>query len=285
VRSTKGLRARWSISFDAPMTLAVHLDGAFVAIRPLSPRPPELDPRWETAPIDAYLAEIRAFAKETRFDDLFEKQAAYRAAVEERFASMLAKDPIVPWFHATFGKRKAEFLLSPGLLTGLRNFGVRAVRPGGGEEIVQIMFLEDPDATGAPRPTAITFETVVHELAHSYVNPTFDPKMAEMEATAGPVFALVETAMKAQHYATYTHMVNEAVVRALVVVYLNETRGKEAAKANLAQQIKLGFLWTGELAQALWDAKKKGKGKLAPAVMIETAKGVFASWLAARASK
>src|SRR5262249_11862886 len=156
-------------------------------------------------------------------------------AVEKRFRDFLADKPVVAWFDAAFGRRKGtSYHLVPGLLTGPMSYGVSA--PG---VFVEVMTLGASDE--------MTHGLLAHELAHSYVNPIVEAQRWD----ALPSYAKVRDVMARQAYTTQVLFVDESVVRALTVLYLGDRVGAEAARRSLAEQEKLGFLWTAELAAAL----------------------------------
>jgi hypothetical protein len=280
VAATRELRARFSISYDAPIKLAVYLDASFKPLRPLSPTPPGLDKRWEGAPIDDYLAKVRDFSAKARFDDFYRAHAGYYQSVEAAFRASLAKTPIIPWFDAAFRARKgARYSVIPGLLTGPMNYGTSATHRDGGEDIVQVMYLENPDAQAVPHPTERTLELLAHEFAHSYIHPLLE--LESFRESGQPVFARVEPAMRAQAYTTYPIMVEESVVRAVTILYLRDRSSAEHAARSLAEQQRLSFLWMSELVTALDDVRKKQHGHFAAAPLGQAVKSVLASWLAA----
>jgi hypothetical protein len=279
VRSTRGLRARWGIAHDAPISLAVHLDDSFAPVRPLAPAPSDLDARWREAPLDGYLAEVRAFARESGFLTFFDEQARIRGLVEDRYRAIVGDHRVIQWFDRTFGKRpRASYLVAPGLLTGPNAYGARAARADGGEDVVQVVMLEDPDADGVPRLSEVTLEVLVHELAHNYVNPMLDGHANQLRASAEPVFRSVEAAMNAQKYGTPEIMVNESVVRALTILFLRDAGAQTHALRSLAKQQELSFLWTPELADGLDRARRRAGGKLTPPALVATTHTVLAAW-------
>jgi len=90
---------------------------------------------------------------------------------------------------------------------------------------------------------------MVHEIAHSYINPVFAKHRSELEPAGANVFALVEKQMSAQHYTDPMTMLYESGVRAVVVNYMREKHGDAAgARAARAEQ-RAGFLWINELAE------------------------------------
>ena len=163
------------ISYDAAMTLAAQLDENLDPVGPLAPLPEGLDRRWEGVDLANVLDEVRAFASTTRFDEFMASQHEYVSAVEDAFRSFVASRPVLDWFDGVFGARvSAGYHVVPGLLTGQMSYGVHA----GADEIYAIMSLEAPDQAGVPALGPLTEEYLVHELAHSYVNPVVREHMS-----------------------------------------------------------------------------------------------------------
>ena len=180
------------------------------------------------------------------FADFFAAHRAYYAAVEERVRDAVARENPVPWFDAFFGARPgARYIVAPGLLTGPHNFGVHT-----DTELYQVLGVERADAAGLPILTDESMRLLVHEMAHSYVNPLLAAHRAELEGPAQQLFALVADRMRAQAYPTWDIALNEMVVRAVTVAY---TRERKPALAAMAQrdELRRGFLWTRELADLL----------------------------------
>ena len=277
VTESAELVRRNGISYDAVVELAAHLNPSLAPAVPLDPLPPGLDPRWESVDIDGYLAQVRGFAAASDFEAFYEMQAEYRAEVEDAFTAFLAGKPVIDFFDSVFGPLNASYRVVPGLLTGGFGFGTMARVPGG-LDVTDVAFLEAPDSEGVPHPTTRSLEFLVHEFAHSYVNPIFDPKADAMRASAEPLFRQFEQEMRDQAYTSYPIMVDEAVVRALTVVYLREQVGGDAAEASIAEQEQLSFAWTRELADAI-EAELERSGRLEPAALVAITQGVFEDWL------
>ena len=275
VAATASLRARSGISFDAPMQFAVHLDPTTFgpAVR-LDPPPSGLDGRWRAVDRAAYAALVQDFARTSGFAEFWESQATTRHAVEERYRDVLAAHPIVSWFDGVFGPRDAAYHLAPGLLTGPMAYGVRATRKDGGEDLVQVMYLEAVDAAGLPQPGERTVEYLVHELAHSYVNPICDP-VEELAVAAQPLFERTAAAMRKQNYTTPLILVDESVVRAVTILYLRERGTPDQAARSLSEQRALSFSWTDDLATALAAARASRSGRLTPADLVAAARATF----------
>lgn len=254
----QGLRADYGISFDAPVDLAVYLDPATLQpTRPLAPPPPGLDPRWDGAPIDPFLAALADFADVGEFDRLFAENAAYRAEVEERLGAAIADQPIVDSFENLFGPRPGtDFQIVPGLLTGPYNYSATAVAPDGSGVFVQVI--------GVEFPAGQTLELVVHETAHAYVNPIFDARIDELAAVTAPAFASVEPQMRAQHYVDALTMVNELVVRAVTILYVRDHVDDDRAAALTLEEEGRGFRWIAPLVTELDGLRTQYRGRPIP---------------------
>ena len=271
VVSFRELRSSHSIGYDAAMTLAAQLDEQLAPVRPLLPLPEGLDVRWEGVDLDRVLGEVRDFAAEARFDDFLASQRGYIAAVEGAFRSFVGSRPVGDWFDGVFGPRqRTGYHVVPGLLTGLMSYGVHA----GADEIYAIMSLEAPDADGIPTLGLLTEEYLVHEFAHTHVNPVVREHIEVFDGPA-PLIDGSASAMEQQHYLTRENVVDESIVRALTVLYLRDEVGLEAARQSLEMQHRLGFTWTLDLALALATAIEAGEGTLTDERMIEAAAGVL----------
>ncbi|MDB4962414.1 MAG: hypothetical protein JWP01_2413 [Myxococcales bacterium] len=248
VAATRALRASHSISWDAPIVLAVHLDDQLELVNP--DELPSIDARFTGADVASYAAQLRAFAADTRLDAFLAAQRPYIEQVEARMRAIIDAENAVAWFDTFFGaKAKARYRVIPGLLAGHRNFGARARLPDGTLELYQVLGMTAAD--GLPAATTDSIALLVHEMAHSYINPVLHTQRAALEAPGSKLFALVEKQMRAQAYGDWTTLANESVVRALVVIYLRDRKGEVAALAELRAQEQLGFRWTTPLVTEL----------------------------------
>lgn len=165
---------------------------------------------------------------------------------------LVANDDIVGWFDGFFGKHaEVRYRLVPGLLNGPSNYGARAARLDGSEEFYQIVSLENLDDEELPRPSDVTAELIVHEMAHSYVNPIVDRHLEELRPSLSHIFPLVAKAMASQAYGRWETMARESGVRAVTILFLRDRRGKRAAAQQVRDEQRNSFFWVGELADQL----------------------------------
>ena len=245
VAATRELQAKYSISYDAPMQLAVRLDDKLALTDEAGVR--AADARWTKPDIAGYVAKVREFAEATTFDAFFTAHAAHYQVVADKLRAVVDAEQPVAWFDSQFGPRKnVRYIVVPALLAGPRNFGVHRNLPDGSLEMFQILGVSGTD--GMPIVDDDTVGLLVHEMAHSYVNPLFEKHHAELEKAGTAIFALVEKRMRDQKYGTWQIMMNEAGVRALTVLYMGVKKGNEAGRIALKQELRHGFVWTDELA-------------------------------------
>ena len=274
VAATRALIEHHGISFDAPMDLAVHLDDKLALRGPLT------DERWRGIDIAGYVAKLQAFAARGQLDAFLAGHGAYFAAVEARLRSEIEREDPQSWFDALFGPRAgARTIVVPGLLEGPNNYGVRFEARDGALEMYQVIGLAEPDAQGLVTLTEPVLELLVHEMAHSYINPMFATRRDALEAAGKAVFALVEPAMRRQSYTTWNVMLNEAGVRAVTALYVRDRKGASAATTTTREQVRLGFVWTAELTDLLAGYERGRHGDLA-AFMPE-----LEAWLGALAAR
>ncbi|MGN6105353.1 MAG: DUF4932 domain-containing protein [Kofleriaceae bacterium] len=246
VAATRELRARHSISFDAPMQLAVHLDDQLAVFG--AGELAEIDSRWRGVDVEAYAAQLRAFAADSKLDAFLGAHRDDHRAVAAAVRPMIEAARPVAWFEGWFGARPdVRAIVAPALLAGPMNYGARASRDWD-TELYQVLGVDAADGTITPDDA--TIELLVHEMAHSYVGPLLD--RTDAFARAGEtIHPLVAREMDAQHYVEWNTIVEESLVRALAVLYLREHRGAQVAANAARDDLRRGFLWINELAELL----------------------------------
>lgn len=263
VAAVRELRSKHSISFNAPVALAVHLDPKTLKPRvPLSPFPDRLDSRWRNAPTADFLEKVRAFSKDTDFDGFFAKQGKYVNAVAGRYRKALKRRDPLAWCQAFFGpKAKVQVLVTPGLLCGPNGYGTSVLLPGGAEELRPILGVARVDAKGLPvltDPRSLA-GFLQHEIAHAYVNPAVDANAAALEAAGRRLWQPVAEAMKQQAYDNWKVTLYETLVRASTVLYLKDRFGEPAAASAQAAHRGRSFLWIAEVVQAMDRYRKQDR--------------------------
>ncbi len=255
IKLARELRRKSGISYDAPMTLAIHLNDAtkLEGIVPLDPRPEGVDQRWKPDEMSAFLEAARTFSHDANFEKFFNDHKPLYATATQRMGAALSRDGHIEWFESFFGKRPAaKFHLVLGMLNGGQCYGTHA-RVGDREELYCILGVWNTDANGEPTFPKQVLPFVVHEFCHSYANPLIDSHLAQLGSAGETLFKKNEPIMRRQAYASGQIVLRESLVRACVVRYRNAIEGPDAAKAEIAQQEKLGFAWISDLSNLLGE--------------------------------
>ena len=258
VRLARKLRQDRGISYDACMSMAVHIiDTQSCQERiPFEPRPESLDSRWTTENAREFLAATRQFVKDSNFNDFFAAHKSLYETAQSRLEDYLKKNAHMEWFDEYFGARpEANFTIFLGLLNGPSNYGATFCTPDGKEELYCILGIWKTDNKGLPVFDDSVMETVVHEFCHSYANP-FTAKYKTELNKYSKLFEPVADRMSAQAYGSWQTCVNEHIVRALTTRYAYLKVNKEAGDNSLKSEKQRSFFYVPALCESLKNYEK-----------------------------
>jgi hypothetical protein len=259
VKLAAQLRETRGVSFDAPMSMAVHLSDGFELKEriPFDPQPENLDGRWRLEEAREFLEKARQFVKETKFEEFFTAHQPLYDQATGRMEEMLRQEAQLGWFEEFFGARPgATFNVVLGMLNGGSCYGPR-IKVGNMEELYCMLGVWKCDSAGTPSFDASMLSTIVHEFCHSYANPVVDAHLDDLEAVGQKLYAAVSGAMRRQAYGSWETMMRESLVRACVVRYLAAVEGKGAAKRQINQEVGRQFLWMEGLSDTLAEYEAK----------------------------
>jgi hypothetical protein len=256
VKLARELRRSRGVSYDAVMSMAVHLDNTRnLQLRvPLEPWPAGLDGRWPRQRVPEFLEAAREFAQQADFPGFLVKhQPLYEMSVS-RMRAVLEKDAHLEWFDEFFGRRpKAAFTVALGLLNGGGSYGLHCRTPDGQEDLYCVLGVWLIDDEGKPRFTRDVLDVVVHEFCHSYTNAIVERHANQLQTAGEKIFPHVAKTMRAQAYSNWKTIMYESLVRASVLRYIQRYDGRIAAGLAKAQQWGRGFRWVGELSDLLGE--------------------------------
>jgi hypothetical protein len=262
IRLARQLYGERSVSYDAPMSLAVHLaGGADLKERiPLDPLPEVVDSRWTAEDAKAFVAAARQFAIDTKFDDFWKAHDALYADMRKQLQTLIDKEAHLEWFTEFFGERpRTAFILIPNITNGPCNYGSRFRGADGKEEIYCILGVWKLDLNKQPALDSGVLPTITHEFCHSHTNPLVDRHAAELQAAGEKIFKYVGPTMARNAYGKWQTMMRESMVRACTIEYLMKYQGKMAAGLNAVEDRNIGFEWIGELSKLLADKYERDR--------------------------
>ena len=247
VKLARELRAK-GISYDAPMIFAVHLDDALNLDN--AAEIATIDKRWAGVDLEAFAAALRQFAADAKQAGT-PQHTDKLAATAEKVRALVAADNPVAFYDEVFGAGPQHTIVY-GELLGTNNVGVR-----NGNKFYQVL-------------SSVDLGLLVHEMAHSYINPLLAKHAALLEPAGKQLYPLFATTMRAQNYADWQTMFNESAVRALVVLFMRERKGDVAGAAAARAEMRAGFLWVNELTE-LFRKYKRGTVRDADALAKDVA--------------
>ncbi|MBN2183434.1 MAG: DUF4932 domain-containing protein [Sedimentisphaerales bacterium] len=255
VKLAASLRKKYGVSYDAPMSLTVHLqDANSLQLRlPLEPWPGGLDTRWRPEDVREFLEKARQFTRESKFDDFIQTQQPMYDRAAQRLQKLLNKEAHLEWFDDFFGARPdASFYLFLGMVNGPSNYGSH-VKLADREEYYCILGVWKFGILGLSEPKfdKSVLPTIIHEFCHSYANQIVDAHLSQLEKSGEKIFGKVREKMKRMAYGNWQTMMRESLVRACVVRYMAATEGPEAAQRQIKGEVDRGFLWMQELSDLL----------------------------------
>jgi len=171
------LRGTHGVSYDAVMSMAVHLtDAEHLKLKlPLQPWPEGLDQRWTAPDVSNFLAAAGQFVNVSSFQEFIKQHGPLYQTTVTRMQTLMEKEAHLEWFDAYFSPRsQAGFTVALGLLNGGGCYGPHFRAADGREELYCVLGVWQTDKQGLPEFTHDAMGTVVHEFCHSYARPSPD---------------------------------------------------------------------------------------------------------------
>lgn len=248
----KKIRAEQSVSYDAVMSMAIHLElknNVFKIKENISNK--SLDSRWG-ATANEFIVLLNEFYKKTDFHKFFSDNKQLFKNTESRYTEVLNTIDL-NWFEKYYGtKPQGTFNLIISLTNGSLSFGPKIINKNGMEDMYAIIGTYETDSLGLPLCSRDFAETVIHEFNHSFCNNLIDKFYTEMKTVSESFYNLVEEKMKNQAYGTASTMLYEILVRASVIKYFEYQGASELKINNMTSiELSLGFIWIKQLLDAL----------------------------------
>jgi len=252
IEFAKELKEKKGITYNAVVSMAVILDDNLNPLIDFSTSLPES--RWTKEDASKFIRLLKQFYKDADCEAFFKDNEALYQVVSDRFSTVY-KTVDLKWFQSFFGEKTDEnfnIILSPGC--GVNNYGTNYLHPNGKKEVFAIMGIWKVDETGNP-----VFEEqeylpiIVHEFNHSFVNSLLEKHEESFEKSGKAIFKAEEYEMSSlQAYGSWQTMLNEALVRALVIKYSMDHGANESdIDKMLINEYEKGFIWIKELVGKL----------------------------------
>ncbi len=252
----QSLEPKHGIGYDAVASMSLHIETDGKTVRLIDAT--TLEKRWQKVNLDTCLMYINQFYTDTRFHEFYvQHQDFYKEGIQT-YKDKVMKYFNQNWYARFYGMAPEEtFTVIIGFTNGGNNFGPSRQFPGQKKEVFSICGYYLENETGKAYENGEKWASVlIHEFNHSFVNPLLDEETnkALLEPIGEDLYALTEWIMKVQAYRSATTVLNESIVRAAVIIYMEENGfTAEQVKQEMYDQLCHGFHWMPELVSALKD--------------------------------
>lgn len=256
IEFAEACKNRYQINGDAPMSLAVYV-GPPPALEPklnLSKLPAILDPRWDSTLINDYLENARLFANESNFVKFQNSQKEYKELAKENLSKMINKEQIFLWYKEFFGYNTKNFKMYLAIQNGSCNYGYPVTYPDGEVEFVSLIGARFPNKNGIPTyPKDWFLPVIIHEYIHSFINPLIKSNPEEFNELGETLLLIQREKMIKHGYNVWNVILQEYLVRACTIRFLEQKEGKRKANKNIKYDISAGFTEIEGLVKLLDD--------------------------------
>ncbi len=260
VRLARQLRRDHGVSYDAVMSMAVHLvSPQHLALRtPFGSPDFRLDARWTRQDARDFLAKADAFVKQSDFVAFTKRHADFYSSAAASLNATLGSQDLQRWFDDYMGSRSpVEFHLVVGLLNGGGCYGCSLKPKDRPLQMYSIIGAWSFDRQGLPIWPQGSVSTIVHEFCHSYTNVLVDRHWKELQAAADRIFPTCKEEMNRQAYGNSKTVIYESMVRACTLRHTAAARGTIAGWVAGREEAGRGFIWVPDLAGLLANEYEK----------------------------
>jgi hypothetical protein len=251
IQFVKKIREEKGVSYDAVMSMAIHLSNDFSPLVEFTDKVP--DERWGKENAQKFAQLLRAFYEDSQSEQFFSMNENLYREASRRFLPVYEKLDI-DWYTSFYGKEPKElFSIVNGLGNGEGNYGPAIEHANSQREVYAIMGTWSIDSLGmAEFPVDDYFPTLLHEFNHSFVNYLLEKNPELFKDNGDILYKTVENEMKKQAYGNWQIMFNEALVRAAVIKYMKDHNfDQKEIDEEINTQLNRGFLWIQELVGEL----------------------------------
>jgi len=164
------LRSERGVSYDAVMSMAVHLDPPPKLTQRVTFTEKAPDPRWGKEAAERFADLLRRFYSDANRERFFQAHEAMYKTAAARFQLVLNKVDF-DWYRRFYGELPVgTFNLYVGLLNGGGNYGPKVVHTDGTEDLYAIIGTSQTDSAGLPVYGEEVLSLIIHEYNHSFIN-------------------------------------------------------------------------------------------------------------------
>ena len=253
VALAREVRAKYGIGHERVMNMAIRLaidNGKIVFIGDRK----DLNDGWQNVDLDDFLKRLNKFYKDTRFHEFFEQHRTFYDDYTKKYEANVMPTFHPEWFSQFYyGTAPTDrFNVIINFTCGGNSYGPWRQLTGQPRDLFAIIGYWIDPAMGRPRYDA---SVLYHEANHPFVNPLLDDaNNAKLLESVGPrLLSLHQSSVERTNYTDWRIVVNESLVRAAVVLYMQDAGYKTEQYLNVmgAEMVQKGFPWTLDLVGTL----------------------------------
>ena len=252
VEYCKTYRENYGVSYDAPMSLAVHLqiiDGKISLIPNVKEN--SLDSRWNRDSLPRFIELLNDFYTTTKFHEFFVKQSAFIEKVEQT-ATVYLKKIDMEWYKNFYGEvPEGSYNLVISLSNGSNNYGPRVEYLDGKEDLYSITICSVDSLNNPFFSDRWALNLIIHEFCHSFCNHLIIDNYDKMKEKADEFYKLKQDVFRKQAYGDSQTMLFEILVRASVIKYMADHYPTTNLKKYFSNEESNGFIWIKDLYNSL----------------------------------
>jgi len=267
VKMAADLRERKHIWYGSPASFAVHLTPGFQLLPGTRDQAGggSLDFRWTLAEAQSFARELRSFSRTSRAQGFFNQHAPLYQQLSGRLEQRAAEVRAEWYAELVKPPNSRKFTVVPTLLAGNGNYGPH-VQTQAGVHNYAIIGVWKFEGDGSPAFDKDVERIIVHEFAHSYVNPWVDEGMTGLRPAAEALIKARQHDFERTGYGEGSEfspdLLYETMVRALVVTYYTERGDTTGAERQMQQDIHNGWTWLPSVVDWVKAARASGSFQL-----------------------
>lgn len=251
VEYTKTFRENFGVGYDAPMSLAVHLQivGGKISLIP-NVKENSLDSRWNIDYLPRFIELLNDFYTITKFHDFFVRQSEFVEKVEQTGTEYFSKIDM-EWYGKFFGEvPEGNFNLVISLSNGNNNYGPKVEYLDGKEDLYSITICAADSLNNPFFGDRWALPLIIHEFCHSFCNHLIFENYDKMKKKADEFYKIKQDVFNRQAYGNSQTMLCEILVRASVIKYMADHYPTNPEK-YFSNEKSNGFIWIEELYNSL----------------------------------
>lgn len=250
IKLAQEYRQEYGLSHDAAMWVGIHIliDSSSVTLDERMDN--NMPGRWSKERLELFVKELSDFYNKSNFEKFLESQADFYAIAEKAVNDVVENKIYYPWFNNFWGTNAIgdyNVIVCPASGTG--NYGLKVIHNDGKEDVYAVFGVWQTDDNNNPMfPTDNLVPLFVHEINHSYDKGLGD-NIERLRKPGEIIFPLIEERMRRNAYGSWDIVLEEAMVRAGVINYMeNDPLNFFNIDSQIASEKGSGFFWIEKLA-------------------------------------